>query len=176
MDPPEPRTACPRAPVRSVLQHPSNAVASARGRSADHSPNRPIATTAVVPGGPGDHQRRYRQTVEGNHEHSKNTHAWRQISIFLTVLSLGMRASLAEILYLFRRPGQLIRALLSVYVVMPVVAILMVTIFTLDPVVEVVISLFRSLLFHRFFQVGALNPAAIHPSRSGCLQRSHCFR
>jgi BASS family bile acid:Na+ symporter len=62
-----------------------------------------------------------------------------QISIFLTVLSLGMRASLAEILYLFRRPGQLIRALLSVYVVMPVVAILMVTIFTLNPVVEVVL-------------------------------------
>jgi BASS family bile acid:Na+ symporter len=62
-----------------------------------------------------------------------------QISIFLTVLSLGMRASLGDILHLFRRPGELFRALLSMYVIMPVFAILVVKIFALNPVIEVVL-------------------------------------
>ena len=59
------------------------------------------------------------------------------ISVFLTLLSLGMRASLNDLVCLFRRPGQLARALLSMYVIMPVVAILMVKSFDLDPVIKV---------------------------------------
>jgi predicted Na+-dependent transporter len=34
-----------------------------------------------------------------------------------------MRASLSDIAHLFRRPGQLIRALVSIFVIMPVFAI-----------------------------------------------------
>jgi len=59
------------------------------------------------------------------------------ISVFLTVLSLGMRATLNDLVCLFRRPGLLIRALLSMFVIMPVVAILMVKSFDLDPVIKV---------------------------------------
>ncbi len=59
------------------------------------------------------------------------------ISVFITVLSLGMRASLNDVLCLFRRPGLLMRALLSMFVIMPVVAILMVKSFDLDPVIKV---------------------------------------
>ena len=59
------------------------------------------------------------------------------ISVFITVLSLGMRASLNDVLCLFRRRGLLMRALLSMFVIMPVVAILMVKSFDLDPVIKV---------------------------------------
>ena len=59
------------------------------------------------------------------------------ISVFLTVLSLGMRASLNDLVCLFRRPGLLIRALLSMFVIMPIVAILMVKSFDLDPVIKI---------------------------------------
>jgi len=62
-----------------------------------------------------------------------------QISIFLTVLSLGMRATVDDILSLFRRPGQLVRAMISVFVIMPVFAILVVKTFALNPVIEVVL-------------------------------------
>ena len=41
-----------------------------------------------------------------------------KISIFITVLSLGMRASLSDIAHLFRRPGLLLRALVSIFVIM----------------------------------------------------------
>jgi len=60
-----------------------------------------------------------------------------EISIFLTVLSLGIRASLSDIVYLFRRPRQLIRALTSIYVIMPVFAILLVKNLNLNPLIKV---------------------------------------
>jgi BASS family bile acid:Na+ symporter len=62
-----------------------------------------------------------------------------KISIFITVLSLGMRASLGDIAHLFRRPGQLIMALVSIFVIMPVFAILAVKAFTLSPLIRVVL-------------------------------------
>ena len=62
-----------------------------------------------------------------------------KISIFMTVLSLGMRASLSDIAHLFRRPGQLIKAMLAIFVIMPVFAILAVKVFSLSPVVRVVL-------------------------------------
>jgi bile acid:Na+ symporter, BASS family len=62
-----------------------------------------------------------------------------KISIFITVLSLGMRASVSDIAHLFRRPGQLTRAMLAIFVIMPIFAILAVKVFTLSPVVRVVL-------------------------------------
>jgi BASS family bile acid:Na+ symporter len=62
-----------------------------------------------------------------------------KISIFMTVLSLGMRASVSDIGRLFRRPGQLTRAMLAIFVIMPVFAILAVKVFALSPVVRVVL-------------------------------------
>jgi bile acid:Na+ symporter, BASS family len=62
-----------------------------------------------------------------------------KISIFITVLSLGMRADLSDIAHLFRRPGQLTKAMLAIFVIMPVVAILVVKAFTLSPLIRVVL-------------------------------------
>lgn len=60
-----------------------------------------------------------------------------QLSIFLTVLSFGMMANWSDVVYLFRRPGQLIRALLSLNVIMPVAMLLIALFFNLHPAVEV---------------------------------------
>jgi len=62
-----------------------------------------------------------------------------KISIFVSVLSLGMRASFSDIALLFRQPGRLIRALLAIFVVMPIFAILLVKIFTVNPLIAVVL-------------------------------------
>ena len=59
-----------------------------------------------------------------------------QVSIFVSVLSYGMQSSIADFLYLFRRPGMLIRALISMNVVMPLFVGVVVALFSLDPVVE----------------------------------------
>ena len=59
-----------------------------------------------------------------------------KLSIFLTVLSFGLRATPSDIMHLFRRPGQLIRALLSIFVVMPIVAIILIKLLPMDPVLE----------------------------------------
>lgn len=60
-----------------------------------------------------------------------------QLSIFLSVLSFGMQATLDDIMYLFHRPGQLVRALLSIFVIMFIFVALMVRLFDLNPVVKV---------------------------------------
>jgi len=60
-----------------------------------------------------------------------------QASIFVSVLSYGMQSSVADFLYLFRRPGMLIRALISMNVVMPLFVGIVVVLFRLDTVVEI---------------------------------------
>jgi len=60
-----------------------------------------------------------------------------QVSIFVSVLSYGMQSSIADFLYLFRRPRMLIRALIAMNVVMPLFVGVVVALFRLDPVVEV---------------------------------------
>ena len=42
-----------------------------------------------------------------------------QISLVCTVLSYGLKAAPADLLYLLRRPGLLARSLIAVFVVMP---------------------------------------------------------
>src|SRR5215204_447272 len=61
------------------------------------------------------------------------------VSIFLTVLSFGLRATLGEAFYLFGHPALLFRALLAVCVIMPLVSVLLVWLFNLQPIVEVVL-------------------------------------
>ena len=52
-----------------------------------------------------------------------------QASIMLTVLGLGLTATWADATYLMRRPSLLLRAVLSMYVVMPIIAALVATLF-----------------------------------------------
>jgi BASS family bile acid:Na+ symporter len=58
-------------------------------------------------------------------------------SIILIVFSLGLQSSPQDASYLFRRPGQFVRSLLSMGVVMPVFAIMLAAVFDLRPTVKV---------------------------------------
>ena len=60
-----------------------------------------------------------------------------KLSLFLVVLSFGLAASFGDVLYLFRRPSKLIRALVSINVIMPVFVGLMIALFNFQPVVEI---------------------------------------
>jgi BASS family bile acid:Na+ symporter len=52
-----------------------------------------------------------------------------QVSILCIVFGFGLRAAPRDLLYLLRRPGLLLRSLLSVLVVMPIVAVALATMF-----------------------------------------------
>jgi len=60
-----------------------------------------------------------------------------EIALFLMVVSLGLKATAGDLLYLFRRPGQLVRALLSMDVIVPLIAIVLASRFTHDPPVKI---------------------------------------
>jgi BASS family bile acid:Na+ symporter len=62
-----------------------------------------------------------------------------KVGIVLTVFALGLSASPQDATYLFRRPGQLCRALLAMNVVMPLFAAAMVAVFNLHTAVQVVL-------------------------------------
>jgi bile acid:Na+ symporter, BASS family len=56
-------------------------------------------------------------------------------SIILMVFALGLNASLRDATYLFRRPGELVRSLLAMNILMP--AIVVSVVFDLNPAVKV---------------------------------------
>lgn len=58
-------------------------------------------------------------------------------SLMLMVLSFGLKASPADATYLFRNPAQLVRAILSMDVVVPLIAIGLATGFNLEPPVKI---------------------------------------
>lgn len=58
-------------------------------------------------------------------------------SALLIVFAFGLKATVHDESYLFRRPGALIRAILAMGVLMPVFAVAVVSIFDLDPAVKI---------------------------------------
>ena len=62
-----------------------------------------------------------------------------QVSIMSTVFTFGLKATPIDLLYLIRRPGLLARSLLSVFVIMPLVAVTLVILFNFRPTVEIVL-------------------------------------
>lgn len=56
--------------------------------------------------------------------------------LFVGVFTFGLKASVHDATYLFRRPGKLARALLAMNVLMPLFAVSLVLIFDLNPVVR----------------------------------------
>ena len=58
-------------------------------------------------------------------------------SLMLTVFGFGLEASLDDLLSLWRRPGLLLRSLVAMFVVMPLFAIFMASVFSFDRAVEV---------------------------------------
>jgi bile acid:Na+ symporter, BASS family len=62
-----------------------------------------------------------------------------KVSIILSVFAIGLKATFTDAIFLFRRPRDLSRALLSMNVLMPLVALAMVTAFNLHPAVKIAI-------------------------------------
>lgn len=60
-----------------------------------------------------------------------------QVSVLLNVFAIGLKASVQDATYLFRRPGELFRALLSMNVLMPLFAVALISIFDLHPAVRI---------------------------------------
>jgi BASS family bile acid:Na+ symporter len=58
-------------------------------------------------------------------------------SALLNLFSIGLTASLQDATYLFRRPGELLRALLAMNVLMPLFAIALISIFDFNPAVRI---------------------------------------
>jgi BASS family bile acid:Na+ symporter len=58
-------------------------------------------------------------------------------SILLNVFAIGLRASLQDATYLLRRPGQLVRALLAMNLLMPLFAVALAVLFDLKPAVKI---------------------------------------
>jgi len=63
-----------------------------------------------------------------------------KISIVLMVLSLGLNATLADAIYLFRRPRELGRAFVCMNVVMPLLALILAMTFNLHPAVKIALG------------------------------------
>jgi len=60
-----------------------------------------------------------------------------QVSILATVFGYGLKTTADDFRYLFTRPGLLARSLVSVLVVMPIVAVLLVRTFEVKPALEI---------------------------------------
>ncbi len=58
-------------------------------------------------------------------------------SIALSVFAIGLKATFSDATYLFRRPDKLVRALLSMSVLMPLFALVLVLLFDLRPAVKI---------------------------------------
>jgi BASS family bile acid:Na+ symporter len=58
-------------------------------------------------------------------------------SALLNLFSIGLKASLEDATYLFRRPGELVRALLAMNVLVPLFAVALIAIFDLNPAVKI---------------------------------------
>jgi len=65
-----------------------------------------------------------------------------KISIVLFVFSFGMKATLADATFLFRRPDKLLSALVSMYMAMPLFAVLVALAFDLPPAVKIALVAF----------------------------------
>lgn len=86
-----------------------------------------------------------------------------QLSIIAMVFGFGLKATLDDLLYLWRRPGLLIRSLVSMLIVMPFVAIVLVWAFDFPRPVKILlvtlaISPVPPLLPNREQSAGALMP------------------
>jgi len=60
-----------------------------------------------------------------------------KFSIMLMVFAIGLKATFADTVYLFRCPGKLLRALVSMFVVMPLFALLLDFTFQLNPPLKI---------------------------------------
>jgi len=58
-------------------------------------------------------------------------------SVVVIILAIGMDSTRGDLVYLWRRPGLLLRSLLAMYVLVPLAALVLVKVLTLAPAVEI---------------------------------------
>lgn len=61
------------------------------------------------------------------------------VSVLLLVFAIGARASWHDATYLFRRPGELVRAILAINILMPLFAVVLIALFDFHPAVKIAI-------------------------------------
>lgn len=59
-----------------------------------------------------------------------------KLSVVALIFAIGLSSTRADLTYLWRRPGQLLRSVLAMYVVIPIVALVVLQVVTLPPGVE----------------------------------------
>ena len=79
-----------------------------------------------------------------------------KISIALSVLAVGLEANVSDASFVFRHPSELIRAFFSMNVLMPLLAIVLVLTFNLDPAVKIALVVFSVSPVAAFFPERAL--------------------
>jgi len=89
-----------------------------------------------------------------------------QVSVGLSVFAIGLNATFHDLEYLFRNPGKLLRAFLSMQVIMPVFAVITVLSFNLLPAIKIVlvalsVSPIPPILPKRVFRAGGRESYAI---------------
>lgn len=89
-----------------------------------------------------------------------------QVSIVSIVFSFSLRATVDELLYLWHRPGLMLRSLLAVLIVMPIVAVALTRLFDLRNTVEIAlvalaISPMPPILPRREVKAGGRQPYAL---------------
>lgn len=61
------------------------------------------------------------------------------VSVLLLVFAIGARASWHDATYLFRRPGELLRAVLAMNILMPLFAVVLIMLFDFHPAVKIAV-------------------------------------
>jgi BASS family bile acid:Na+ symporter len=63
-----------------------------------------------------------------------------KISVAVAVFAIGLTTTTAEVTYMIRKPGNLLRALLAMFVIMPAVVVVLALSFKLTPAVEIALA------------------------------------
>ena len=79
-----------------------------------------------------------------------------KISVALSVLAVGLEANFSDASFIFRRPSELARAFFSMNVLMPLLAVIIVLMFNLDPAVKIALVVFSVSPVAAFFPERAL--------------------
>ena len=89
-------------------------------------------------------------------------------SIILSVFAIGLKATFADATFLFRRPGHLFRALLSMNVLMPLAALAFAAPFELHPAVKITLVVISVSPTPPILPKKRSRPGAPNPTQSGC--------
>jgi len=79
-----------------------------------------------------------------------------KISIALGRVAVGLEANFSDASFVFRHPSELIRAIFSIHVLMPLLAIVLVLTFNLDPAVKIALVVFSVSPVAAFFPERAI--------------------